>query len=846
MPPGDNDATASRWGGTERDKQWLLSHLKGGVDVVVLGSGAGALIERLSREGGEVTQLESGRLVDLARDPTSAGSVAPQEQLLGRGRSLVSAVLVAGALEEEASGDLLRGIARIVKPGGCVAIVAHRSLWEAPRGQPELVVSVDTIRKALEPVFDLEHVSLHRDNLNLLLRRTEGSDLALGLWDDDLRVVLGGEPPAVEVLADNEPSSRTRQLEAEVRHLLAELVRWRSRAEIAQWKLRRLRGRRWWRLGSLLSEATRSPHRLIRLPIDLVRLVGSRPPRVPRPPKRSVPPIPTVLRAAIDEAPSRHGSRRSRPMPAIPEVKVPDGPIARPDLRVATILDEFSRLAFKYECQTIDLTPQNWREVLASRPDLLFVESAWRGLDSVWQGEIANDQGPSPEFRSLVEAFRSADIPTVFWNKEDPPNYEHFVGSAALFDRVFTVDEDCVPRYKRDLGGRDVDVLPFGAQPRIHNPISVPGGRELPVAFAGTYYTDKHPHRKVQMFQVVDPARAHGLHIYSRVSDHPGYTFPPPLDEHVVGTLPYERMLAAYKRYRVFLNVNSVVGSRTMCARRIFELLACGATVVSGPSPAIEVLLGEGLVVESSDPDQTDRVLTELLSDDDRREQLAVRGVRRVMQAHTYGHRLETVLRSVGIDVDDSTPELCVVIGGDDHSGVLGVFEDLRDQEGESISRLVLVGRLAQRGRTDLVGAAGRYGLPPPTIVEPGAVRELAEEVGDGFVALLAPGARYGPAFLQDLGHARRFAQADVWGKAAYHVRNGEDVRPVDATKQHRFVEGLVVGSQLLSAETFRRGLEADGDVDVLDPAARIAASGGKLYSTDRFNFMLQGKRAER
>ena len=36
----------------------------------------------------------------------------------------------------------------------------------------------------------------------------------------------------------------------------------------------------------------------------------------------------------------------------------------------------------------------------------------------------------------------------MFWNKEDPPNFEHFVQTAKLFDFIFTTDESCVPRYQ--------------------------------------------------------------------------------------------------------------------------------------------------------------------------------------------------------------------------------------------------------------------------------------------------------------------------------------------------------------------------------------------------------------
>ena len=67
--------------------------------------------------------------------------------------------------------------------------------------------------------------------------------------------------------------------------------------------------------------------------------------------------------------------------------------------------------------------------------------------------------------------------------------------------------------------------------------------------------------------------------------------FPATLAERVVGSLPYRNLLTAYKNYKVFLNVNSVVDSPSMCARRIFEITAAGTPVISTPSEATRRVL---------------------------------------------------------------------------------------------------------------------------------------------------------------------------------------------------------------------------------------------------------------
>jgi hypothetical protein len=81
---------------------------------------------------------------------------------------------------------------------------------------------------------------------------------------------------------------------------------------------------------------------------------------------------------------------------AISSMPIPTGPIARPDLTVAVILDPFSELAYRYEWNQVLCSPADWRLTLESRPpDLLFVESAWNGNRGAWRLAMSTERGPS-------------------------------------------------------------------------------------------------------------------------------------------------------------------------------------------------------------------------------------------------------------------------------------------------------------------------------------------------------------------------------------------------------------------------------------------------------------------
>src|SRR5690606_2893050 len=96
----------------------------------------------------------------------------------------------------------------------------------------------------------------------------------------------------------------------------------------------------------------------------------------------------------------------------------------------------------------------------------------------------------------------------------------------------------------------------------------------------------RHSHRQDAAAVILRPALDFDLHIFDRMANaaDPNYQWPRAFRSALRGNLPYAQMLSAYKRYKVFLNVNSVTNSPTMFARRVFELLACGTPVISSYS----------------------------------------------------------------------------------------------------------------------------------------------------------------------------------------------------------------------------------------------------------------------
>ncbi|MFL6106184.1 MAG: glycosyltransferase [Marmoricola sp.] len=525
---------------------------------------------------------------------------------------------------------------------------------------------------------------------------------------------------------------------------------------------------------------------------------------------------------------------------------------ARPDLPVAVILDPFSELAFRYEWNQITFGPQDWRQVLSvNRPQLLFVESAWNGNDGRWRLHMTEFDRPSPELTELVSWCRAEGIPTVFWNKEDPPNYDRFIETARLFDQVFTVDADRIETYRSDLGHDRIGLLPFAAQPALHNPVRHPirrlPSRPYDVAFAGTWFAHKHPQRRAQMEYVLRPALEHGLHIWSRMTGDKRHRFPKPYRQHVVGSLPYEKMLAAYTAYKVFLNVNSVTESRSMCSRRLFELSAAETAIISAPAASIEPFFGDTVTVVENAA-QTEEALVRLLGDDDVRDRQALRAHRRVYDEHLYSHRVAEVLRSVGLASGErSVPSVSAIVPTVRPEQVDHVLAYIAHQSHPAIE-LVLVTHGFVLDEQDLRRRAEAAGVTDVVLVDAdggltlGAILNLGIDAATGdLVTKMDDDNFYGEHYLTDLVRALEFSRADVVGKWAHYVlleSAGETLLRF-AHAEHRYVP-QVQGGTLLMSRALAAELRFDDLPRGVDTAflARVIESGRRVYAADRFNFV--------
>jgi spore maturation protein CgeB len=324
------------------------------------------------------------------------------------------------------------------------------------------------------------------------------------------------------------------------------------------------------------------------------------------------------------------------------------------NLKMALIADELTRSCLSFECQVRDITPLNYKFFLkAWKPDLLFVESAWHGRGNVWKYKIASypdrPERTNHALRRVVAYARELGIPCVFWNKEDGVHFNRFIASASLFDHIFTVDENCIPRYQSIVGPSvTVEPLMFAVQPAIHHP-SQRGYVHRQANFVGSYSWHIHDRRRQWQKVLFEGSSEVGLTVFDRNSEKssPNYRYPEMPWLTVRPSVPHTQTAQIYRDYMVSLNVNTVEDSATMFSRRLVEILACGGLAVTTPSLSVERHFKDYCYVVSSEEQARDlfgRLKNGLTKYE--RSMIAA-GMDYVRRQFTWAHRLEHVLKAV-------------------------------------------------------------------------------------------------------------------------------------------------------------------------------------------------------
>jgi len=818
---------------------WICEKAEG-KKVIDIGCSQGIVSILLAREGFEVVGVDiDDRTIEYANSDRAKEPPEVQQRLTFIEGNIYDVDLPANEFHTAIMGEFLehqvrpdKAITRayeLLVDDGKLIITTPFGLFKDPDHKQTFYVA--SLYKLIYPYFVISEVEIIGRYLCLLCKRR--------------KAVLEKQIDSIDLALVEREEREFQHREVEAKELKAELVNERRAVQAIRSSLS-------FRLGNLLIQALRKPGRnTIFLPYRVLRL-GVRALR-----KRPLPSAPGTVgkKAYVLETVKERINEIKQEMES---TSIYAAEPRRKDLKIAVIMDDVFYELFKYEANLITFTPYSWKRVLSKhRPDLLFVESAWHGNNDTWRYQIGNlKQKPDSNLLEVVAWCKTQSIPTVFWNREDPPHYEEFLDAARLFDYVFTTDADCIERYKKDLRHNNIFCLPFAAQPRIHNPV---GSRKIrDVGFAGSWHA-RHDDRIKQMGYVLKPALEYDVDIFDRnysMNDE-RYRFPDEYQPNILGELGYDEMVYAYKMYRVFLNVNSVPESPTMFAMRVPEILASGTCILSGYSKGIENIIGPDIVKMTSSPEETRLYLQELLENKELRDRLSNLGLRKVMEEHTYEKRLDYILNIMGIAEGNSGARkkgVSIITSTNKFEYMDNIFANYDRQQYEDKELIIILNNnrlnleewrekaksypnatVYQIDEKEPLGACLNYGI---------------EKARFNYISKFDDDNYYGPAFLEDLMHAFEYTDADIVGKCAGYIyfENGDILALYGEAREHCYTHFVLGSAIIIKREVFDRvpwptDRRQGSDTEFLRQSVK---NGFKIYSADRFNYVYVRKASQK
>ena len=243
----------------------------------------------------------------------------------------------------------------------------------------------------------------------------------------------------------------------------------------------------------------------------------------------------------------------------------------------------------------------------------------------------------------IADVSHNTPTTTVGWFCADHCRFESYSRHwASAFNWVVTTDYHAVAKY-HGVGQSQVILSQWACNHHLYHPVVT--GRSYDVSFVG----QPHGARSATLSFL----RRHGVDVECWGQGWPN------------GRVSHDEMLEIFSASKVCLNLSASSASRgrlqsslmgrrvpSQIKGRVFEVPGCGALLLTEWAPGIEdfYVPGREIIVFRTRSELL-RLVRELLSDDERRNQVAQAGYGRTLREHTYEKRLTEVFRRIGLDV---------------------------------------------------------------------------------------------------------------------------------------------------------------------------------------------------
>ncbi|WP_159881069.1 CgeB family protein [Paenibacillus puerhi] len=327
---------------------------------------------------------------------------------------------------------------------------------------------------------------------------------------------------------------------------------------------------------------------------------------------------------------------------------VPPGPGSRRNLKVLFIPQGFQALdhgvAGGLGCHVRELvvgTPERMEELAGlHRPDIMIVMNGLHVFPA--------------DHLEQVDRIRSMGIRTVIWFADDPYFTNDTADIALRYDTVITHEQSCVPFYEQ-AGCSNVYYLPLAADTGLFRPKRVPLAYRSDICFIGMAFWNR-----VRFFDRIAPyLRGRRVFIggglWERMSNYR-------MVQRFVrsGWIPVEESVLYYSGAKLVINLHRGYDHDTdnKNARRIpalsinprtYEISACGTLQLTDLREDLPRYYTPGQELDIfGSPEELIAKINHYLTHDEIRRTIALNGLRRTVQEHSFVSRIDQLLGLLG------------------------------------------------------------------------------------------------------------------------------------------------------------------------------------------------------
>lgn len=253
----------------------------------------------------------------------------------------------------------------------------------------------------------------------------------------------------------------------------------------------------------------------------------------------------------------------------------------------------------------------------------------------------------------IPEICRKHRIVHIYWATEDRIHFDKI--SRPMVNRlqpdiVWTIHPACVAMYRGI--GVDAAYFNFAFNPRKFPMKLGTGDEKYDVSMIGNAHLETRTYRYESLRQLLFPLIGSGTRVHvwgggwkenaDLLLREFGGTIPPAW---ITGPVPYLHTPRIYRQSRVVLGIQNAEDQVT---QRTFEILGTGAFMIANRTGEMERLFEHGKeLAMSSGPEETLELIRFYRNRERDRLDIGRRAHRKVMNLHTYRHRLENVWEQV-------------------------------------------------------------------------------------------------------------------------------------------------------------------------------------------------------